>query len=199
MRIAFEVNGVLRDTIKKLESTYEKILIDEVEIQEEDFQYEIIRPINTEVIRDHFKFKSDEEQYEFMYIENPMTIFGHAPSTEMNTFIYLNQIYTELRNEDEIVVISDEFGKSKPSTLFFLSKFGCEVEEVIFYNNKTIDKIFKNIDVLVTCNTALINDYKNWIPHVILFNNEQNSSYEHDKKIYSLEEFINFYKKLINV
>lgn len=199
MRIAFEVNGVLRDTIKKLESTYEKILIDELEIQEEDFQYEIIRPINTEVIRDHFKFKSDEEQYEFMYIENPMTIFGHAPSTEMNTFIYLNQIYTELRNEDEIIVISDEFGKSKPSTLFFLSKFGCEVEEVIFYNNKTIDKIFKTVDVLVTCNTALINEYKNWIPHIVLFNNEQNSSFEYDKKIYSLEEFINFYKKLINV
>ena len=43
MRIAFEVNGVLRDTIKKLESTYEKYLIDELEVgeEEEQFQYEI--------------------------------------------------------------------------------------------------------------------------------------------------------------
>ena len=65
MRIAFEVNGVLRDTIKKLESTYEKLMIEELELGEEevsdDFKYEIVRPINTEIIKDHFKFKSDEE------------------------------------------------------------------------------------------------------------------------------------------
>jgi Cdc6-like AAA superfamily ATPase len=129
MRIAFEVNGVLRDTIKKLESTYEKYLIDELEVGEEgdQFQYEIVRPINTEVIKDHFKFQSEDELYEFIYIENPMTIFGHAPSTEMNTFQVLNQIYKELRNEDQIIIVSDEIGRSKPSTLFFLSKFGCEI------------------------------------------------------------------------
>ena len=204
MRIAFEVNGVLRDTIKKLESTYEKLMIEELELGEEevsdDFKYEIVRPINTEIIKDHFKFKSDEELYDFIYVENPMTIFGHAPSTEMNTFVSLDKIYKELRDENEIVIVSDEFGKSKPSTLFFLSKFGCEIEEVIFYNNKTIDKIFKDIDVLVTCNTDLIKEYKKWMKHMVLFSNEQNSSFEHDKKIYSLEEFINYYKNnILNV
>ena len=126
MRIAFEVNGVLRDTIKKLESTYEKLLIDELEVGEgednDEFKYEIIKPINTEIIKDHFKFKSDEELYDFIYVENPMTIFGHAPSTEMNTFVSLDKIYKELRDENEIIIVSDEFGKSKPSTLFFLSK-----------------------------------------------------------------------------
>jgi hypothetical protein len=202
MRIAFEVNGVLRDTIKKLESTYEKYLIDELEVgeEEEQFQYEIVRPINTEIIKDHFKFQSDDELYEFIYIENPMTIFGHAPSTEMNTFQVLNQIYKELRDDNQIIIVSDEIGRSKPSTLFFLSKFGCEIEEILFYNDKTIDRILKDVDVLVTCNTSLINDYKNWIPNVVLFNNEQNTSYEYDKRIYSLEEFINFYKNnIINV
>lgn len=202
MRIAFEVNGVLRDTIKKLESTYEKYLIDELEVGEEgdQFQYEIVRPINTEVIKDHFKFQSEDELYEFIYIENPMTIFGHAPSTEMNTFQVLNQIYKELRNEDQIIIVSDEIGRSKPSTLFFLSKFGCEIEEILFYNDKTIDRIFKDVDVLVTCNTALLSEYKKWIPYIVLFSNEQNSSYDYDKRIYSLEEFINFYKNnIINV
>ncbi len=202
MRIAFEVNGVLRDTIKKLESTYEKYLIDELEVGEEgdQFQYEIVRPINTEVIKDHFKFQSEDELYEFIYIENPMTIFGHAPSTEMNTFQVLNQIYKELRNEDQIIIVSDEIGRSKPSTLFFLSKFGCEIEEILFYNDKTIDRIFKDVDVLVTCNTALLSEYKKWIPHIVLFSNEQNSSYDYDKRIYSLEEFINYYKNnIINV
>jgi len=202
MRIAFEVNGVLRDTIKKLESTYEKYLIDELEVGEEgdQFQYEIVRPINTEVIKDHFKFQSEDELYEFIYIENPMTIFGHAPSTEMNTFQVLNQIYKELRNEDQIIIVSDEIGRSKPSTLFFLSKFGCEIEEILFYNDKTIDRIFKDVDVLVTCNTALLSEYKKWIPYIVLFSNEQNSSYDYDKRIYSLEEFINYYKNnIINV
>jgi len=54
--------------------------------------------------------------------------------------------------------------------------------------------------VLVTCNTDLLNEYKKWLPHIVLFNNEQNSSYEYDKRIYSLEEFINFYKNnIVNV
>ena len=66
--------------------------------------------------------------------------------------------------------------------------------------SNTIDKIFKDIDVLVTCNTALIKEYKKWMKHMVLFSNEQNSSFEHDKKIYSLEEFINYYKNnILNV
>jgi hypothetical protein len=70
----------------------------------------------------------------------------------------------------------------------------------LFYNDKTIDRIFKDVDVLVTCNTALLKEYKKWLPHIVLFNNEQNSSYEYDKRIYSLEEFINFYKNnIVNV
>jgi hypothetical protein len=54
------------------------------------------------------------------------------------------------------MIISDEIGRSKPSTLFFLSKFGCQVERVVFYSKITIDKIWNEFDVLLTANPDLL-------------------------------------------
>ena len=113
-----------------------------IEIKEEDFfEYRIIEPIESLEISKYFKFKSNEEQFSFIYDEFPMHIFGHASSSEMLTFNYLNEFYKQFREDYEIVIISDEVEKSKPSTLFFLSKFGCLIESVVFYNPKTIDKV----------------------------------------------------------
>ena len=70
----------------------------------------------------------------FLYTEHCMEIFGHAPSTEMSTFKDLFDFYLENRDKHEILIVSDEIGKSKPATLFFLSKFGCQIEKVKFYS-----------------------------------------------------------------
>jgi hypothetical protein len=52
--------------------------------------------------------------------------------------------------------VSDEMGRSKPASLFFLSKFGCQVEKVKFYSNFTINSMWDEIDVLLTANPALL-------------------------------------------
>jgi len=65
-----------------------------------------------------------------MYEEHPMEIFGHSPSVEMSTMNDLNEFYYEMRDNHDILIVSDEIGKSKPASLFFLSKFGCLVEKV---------------------------------------------------------------------
>ena len=161
MRIGIEINGVLRNTLDKIEQTYQKFMIDKTEgIDEEDaFKYEIIKPINSLTLQNHFTFVDDNELYSFLYEEFPMEIFGHAQSTEYSTFNDMNDIYVELRDSHDFLIVSDEIGKSKPASLFFLSKFGCQLEKVKFYSNLTINSMWDEIDVLLTSNPILLLEY----------------------------------------
>ena len=132
MRIAIEINGVLRDTVKKIEQVYEKFYVENILNEKRDFEYEILSPITSLRLQDHLKFKDDDELYDFLYTEHCMEIFGHAPSTEYSSFIDLNDFYVDMRDNHDILLISDEIGKSKPATLFFLSKFDCQIENIVF-------------------------------------------------------------------
>jgi len=58
------------------------------------------------------------ELYNFLYVDHTMEIFGHSPSTEMNTFVEFNEFYLDNRDNHDILLVSDEIGKSKPATLF---------------------------------------------------------------------------------
>ena len=158
MRIAIEINGVLRNTIGKIEQTYQKFLIDKTDgiEDEKSFKYEMNLPVSSLTLQDHFKFENDEELYSFLYEEFPMEIFGHSQSTEYSSFNDLNDIYVNLRDNHDLIIVSDEMGKSKPASLFFLSKFGCQLEKVKFYSNLTINSMWNEIDVLLTSNPALL-------------------------------------------
>ena len=189
MRIGIEINGVLRDTIGKLEQVYQKYFIDKWEgFDEQEFKYEMTLPVTSLNLKEHFKFKNDEEFFSFLYEENAMEIFGHAGSTETFTFNNFNNIYLDLRNEHDIIVVSDEIGKSKPSTLFFLSKFGCLTEEIKFYSNSTINSMWDRIDVLLTANPDLLLNHPENV-RVIKFNTEYNKNIEYSDSIDTLKEF----------
>jgi hypothetical protein len=210
-KIGIEVNGVLRNTLGKIQQTYEKFLIEnnstektyildesgntESIIQEEEFEYEVLGNIDSLNLLNHFKFKSDDELYEFLYQEFAMQIFGHAESSEMNTFHTLNDIYLKYRNTNDIVIVSDEIGKSKPATLFFLSKFGCQVEKVKFYSDTTKNSIWDEVDVLVSSNPSLIEDHpENKV--VIKFNTQYNKTNKSEHEISSLKELDECLQKL---
>ena len=213
-RIGIEVNGVLRDTFGKFSQVYEKHMIENYESEntnqtftmdmsgntsldgiEDDFTYEIIEPIDTFELKNHFKFKSDEELYDFMFNDFPMQLFGHAGSTETFTFNDLNNFYTKNRDEYEIFIISDEIGKSKPATLFFLSKFGCLIENIKFYSNSTLDNMWDTIDILLTSNPNLITthpDNKVLVQYVTEYNKNIDNKYKIDK----LEDFDELIKQI---
>ena len=216
-KIAIEVNGVLRDTIGKLKQVYEKFLMEKseedldpqfeinsenddlIKVEDENkFDYGIIEPIYSLEISKYFKFKSQEEQFSFIYDEFPMHIFGHASSSEMLTFNYLNEFYKDFRNDYEIVIISDEIEKSKPSTLFFLSKFSCLIESVVFYNPTTIDKVISSFDLIVTSNPDIVINYSN-ILNVIKYETEYNKQVSTAHEIKSLRELSETIKKIENV
>ena len=200
MRIGIEMNGVLRDTILKFRQLYEKFNIDLAPELEEGnepvFKYEVIEPIDSLDLLNHFTFPSKDEFYSFMYEEHPMEIFGHSPSVEMSTMNDLNEFYYEMRDNHDILIVSDEIGKSKPASLFFLSKFGCLIEKVKFYSESTIDSMWNEIDVLLTANpNLLLNCPKD--KKVIKFETEYNKQVDSDLSITTLKELKNKLEEIL--
>ena len=197
MRIGIELNGVLRNTVGKIEQTYQKFMIDKTDgiESEDDFEYKIYKPIDSLEIKNHFSFKDDEELFSFLYEEFPMEIFGHAQSTEYSTFNDLNEIYFKLRNEHDFIIVSDEIGKSKPASLFFLSKFVCEFEKVKFYSNSTINSMWNEIDVLLTSNPALLLEHPS-DKILIKYNTEYNQTIISNYEINKIKELEEVIKKL---
>ena len=198
MRIAIEINGVLRNTLEKIEQTYQKYMIDKTEGLEDDesFKYEISPPVDSLNLRNHFKFQTDEELYSFLYEEFPMEIFGHSQSSEYSTFNDLNDLYVNLRDNHELLIVSDEMGRSKPASLFFLSKFGCQLEKVKFYSNITINSMWDEIDVLLTSNPTLLLEHPT-DKKVIKYQTEYNKHISTDYSITSLKELESELTKLL--
>jgi hypothetical protein len=196
MKIAFDVNGVLRDTFGKMEQVYQKFMIDDYikEEGEEDFEYKLNLPVTSYNLLDHFIFKEKDDLYQFLYVDYPMNIFGHAPSISANTFNVMNEIYEELRDEHDIYIISEEIQKSKPATLFFLSKYGVLVENIIFYSKFTEEEVLKNFDVIVTANPELIE--KNIDLKIVKYKTTYNENFSSEYEIETLSEFKQLYEKL---
>ncbi len=213
MRIGIELNGVLRNTLDKIIETYEKVYLEKSEDEpskqytakgedeefteelpeEAPFKYEIKEPITSLNLKEFFAFRDDDELYSFLYEEFPMQIFGHAGSMEYTSFNDLNDVYRKLRDTNDLLIVSDEIGKSKPASLFFLSKFGSLIEKVKFYSNTTIDSMWNEVDVLVTANPELLlTNLDNKI--IIKFEQEYNKQIDSKytiKTIKDLEDIIN--------
>ena len=197
MKIGIEVNGVLRDTITKILQVYEKWYIDNhlIEKKEGDFEYAIISDITSLNLSQHLKFQNEDEVYDFLYTEHCMEIFAHSPSVEMSTFVDFNDFYVENRDQHEILIVSDEIGKSKPATLFFLSKFGCQVEKVKFYSKITIDSMWDEVDVLLTASPdLLLNHPEN--KKVIKFESPYNTEIQKEFTIKEFKDLNETIKKL---
>lgn len=215
MRIGIDINGVLRDTIGKFTHLYEKHLIDSseepfagntyeldmsgntelIESSNETFEYKQISDVDSLNLDKHFSFKSKEELFNFMYEEYAMELFGHAPSTEMTSFNILNDLYFELRDENELLIVSSEIGKSKPASLFFISKFGCLLEKVVFFSEITKNNMWDQVDVLLTADPILLLE-KHVGKTVVKFSTSYNKHVESEYEISSLSEFGEIIKTL---
>ena len=98
-----------------------------------------------------------------------------------------NNFYLDMRDNHDILIVSDEMGKSKPASLFFISKFGCLVESVKFYSESTINSLWDSIDILLTANpTLLLNHPKDKI--VIKYGTLYNQDINVEHSITTLKE-----------
>jgi hypothetical protein len=219
-KIGIEINGVLRDTISKFTELYEKHLVDshfnestdktyEIEfsgdtdevielnenVEVNNFEYKVLSPVTSLDLGSHFSFPSKDDLYSCMYEEYTMELFGHAPSTEMLSFNLLNDIYYNLRDTYDLMIVSDEIGRSKPSSLFFLSKFGCLVEKVFFYSEITKNDMLGEVDILLTANPdLLLNKPDNKI--IIKFITDYNKNIKSEYEISSLSDLELTIKKI---
>lgn len=210
MRIGIDINGVLRNTIQKLEQVYSKNYLEMVpddnplktytmdesgntvvnDVIENTFKYEMILPVTSNELTEHFKFPTKDDFFNFLYEEFTMEIFGHSPSVETFSFNILNDLYLELRDTHDFVIVSNEIGKSKPATLFFLSKFGCLLEKVKFFSDFTINSMWNEIDILLTSNPTLLLEHpedKIIVKYNTIYNQDINTEYEID----NLKDFKN--------
>lgn len=189
MRIGIELNGVLRDTLKKIQQEYNKWYIENPfrEEGEDEFEYEVMSDLTSLDIMNHLKFKNKDELYDFLYKEHTMEIFGHAGSTEISSMMDFNEFYLDVRDNHDVLIVSDEIGKSKPASLFFISKFGCLVETVKFYSESTINSMWDSIDILLTANSKLLLEYPEG-KMVIKFNTNYNSEINIEHSISSIKE-----------
>jgi len=188
MKIGVELNGVLRDTLNKIQQEYEKWYIENPFKEESEFDYKVISDLTTLKIIEHLSFKDEDELYNFLYKEHTMEIFGHAGSVENSSMMDFNEFYLNMRDEHDILIVSDEMGKSKPASLFFISKFGCLVETVKFYSETTINSMWDSVDVLLTANPQLLLNHPEG-KIVIKYNTSYNSDINTEHSISKLKEF----------
>jgi hypothetical protein len=213
MKIAFDLNGVIRDVFLKTEQVYTKFYLEEKddevvskyneetekweeETKSDGFEYGLELPVTSMNLIDHFKFETPDDLYNFFYVDFPMNIFGHSPSISGNTFNILNDLYIDYRDENEIYIISDEIGKSKPATLFFLSKYGCLVENIKFYSKSTLEHTFDEFDIIITSNPDFLSKDSN-SKKIIKVNTTYNQNYESDFTIDDISEVNDIFKKII--
>jgi len=186
MRIGITVNGVLRDTLQKVISVYNRY--NETELDVEEFE-----SLN---LLDYLKFETEEELLEWMYVECPMEIFGNGLALKDNIFNTLNGFYKDFRDEHEIIIVSEEIEKSKSATLFFLAKYGCLIDNIKFFGlNSFYDNVWEEVDMLITTDARLLLN-KPEKKETIRIENKFNKEIDSDFTISELEQIfdLNIFK-----
>ena len=94
----------------------------------------------------------------------------------------------------ELVIISNEIEKSKPATLFFLSKFGCMFEKILFYNQYTEKDTLSDVDIIVSTQPQILDSEYGF--KTIKYKTTYNENTSSDFEIETLKGFKDLYEKL---
>jgi len=180
MNITISINEVLRDVLTRFGEIYEKY-------HDKPIKSEIITPN----LLDYVDFESEEELFTFLYEEAPMEIFGQAKEVEHNLISHLVELYKGMPKGYKLRLVSDDFGKSKASTLWFLAKYGVVVDEIIFYNLNQIDYIWSLTDVFITADIDII-EKKPSDKKIIVITKPYNTSLDCELRINTLKELTTF-------
>ena len=173
---AIEVNGILRDFIKKFEQYYK------IEFADRSIGYPI-DPFNP-LLSFHFE-ENELEDFIFQY---SYELFAKSTLPSKEIIAQINQIYPELsENGYKIIIISREGVKMRSLTAFYISNFSASFyfDEIRFYN-KFIEYIDDDFDYILTANPKLSDlEFKN--TKVILFDSE-NKYENHNNRVNNMIE-----------
>jgi 5'(3')-deoxyribonucleotidase len=192
-RIGISINEVLRDTLSQLDYTYSKYISEKETTVTRD-------EITSFDLTNHFEFESTKQLNRFLFDEASLEIFGHADQMFENLMTKFNMFLVDIDEEEEhtIELVSREYLKSIPSTLFFLSKLGCRATNIRFI--KQNEDEWDGLDILITANpVALENKPDNKIS--VKIKAPYNSNSVADYELNSILEFImdgSIREKIIN-
>ena len=189
MRIAIDINDVLRDYTRQFANMYKKVIDNSF-----DLPYEEINDFNFINI---FPFYDDSGNIDMMlfnkfkYEDCAFEIYGRAEAMDRMLPADFN-LWTQntMRNFDdekipEIVLFSPfEMNLSIQSTLSFLARFGIRVREILFPIDSV--KMWDKCDVMITANPNLLEakpEGKISIKVKAPYNNEAKGDYEFDSML----------------
>jgi len=194
MEIFISIDGVIRNTIQKFDYHYKDAYLDSEFENVEEFQYGVTEPIENDNLLNSYKFQSKEELEYFLFIEYPIEIFGHAGLSYSTTFTDLNKMIYDNQEHNITLVGLDELGKSKPATLFFLSKNGFLGNNIKFIKKSDIEKEWNKCDLWITDNKSIIDNCpENKI--VYKFNTTYNQHFTNSREISKLTEIQELWSK----
>ena len=177
MKIGVSVNGVLRDFFGRIEKIHTKYFNpedgQEVQVLDYDLEKWLWFP-QEEVVKNEIEFNPgfNEKEFllssvesqdvkqvqedeitveDFVYDKCCLEIFGYADEVIDGAVQSINDLELHLKmigKEHEMIITSREAGRSVPSTLFFLSKTGCMIQDIKFTMGTT--DCWKYVDVMIT-------------------------------------------------
>ena len=189
MEIYLSIDGVIRNTIQKFDYHYnEAYLADDVTFEEDNnFEYGVVEPIQNDNLFNSHKFQSKEEFENFLFIEYPIEIFGHAGLSYSTTFTDLHKLIYENPQHNFTLIGLDELGKAKPATLFFLSKNGFLGNNIKFSKTSNLDELWNQCDIWVTDNKSVLDSTPN-NKIGVKFQTTYNQYFTYGKEITKLNE-----------
>ena len=185
MKVAFDLNDVIRDFTRNFAKIYQREYNREINIDEIE--------VTTNDMSKVFPFDSKAEYTRFVYNDYPYELFGKCDTVESWSPAILNNWMEELKNYEEgedvdVMIVSPmEYGLTIQSTYFFLSKIACRVREVYFPVNS--ETIWEKCDVLVTANPKLL-DTKPEDKVAIKINVDYNKNSECTESYDNVSEFL---------
>jgi hypothetical protein len=199
MEIYISIDGVIRNTIQKFDYHYnEAYLADDVVFEEDavPFEYGVTEPIQNDNLLNSYKFQSKEELDNFLFIEYPIEIFGHAGLSYSTTFSDLHKLIYDNPQHNFTLIGLDELGKSKPATLFFLSKNGFLGNNIKFSRTQNIEELWGNCDMWITDNKNILDLSPNE-KIGIKFQTTYNQYFTYGKEITKLNEIQDIWLKFL--
>lgn len=184
MKIAIDLNDVIRSYTSQFASQYKKDIDPNFDIDDLD--------ITTNNLMEIFPFDDETEYQDFVYTDHPYELFGCAePMARQLQFKLHEWLNNDLRNivdedgepkEPEVMFVSPfEINLTIQSSLYFLYKIASRVRE--YYFPKDSLTIWDRCDVLITANPWLLNNKpegKISIKIKSSYNKDSSSDYEFD-------------------
>lgn len=187
MEIFISIDGVLRNTIQKFDYHYNDAYLASDFENENKFEYGVVEPIQNDDLFNHYRFQSQDEFDFFIFMEYPIEIFGHAGLSYSTTFTDLHKLLFDNKESNFTLVGLNELGKSKPATLFFLSKNGFLGNNIKFIKTEDINHNWNLCDVWVTDNKKIL-DLCPKNKTGIKFSTKYNGHFTYTKEITKLTE-----------